>query len=519
MQKACLLLITVFTFSFIQSLDAQDIPPKRELRGAWVATVANIDFPKNNGYSPERLQDEWTGILDQFQEMGLNAVFAQIRPAGDAFYPSKIAPWSRYLTGRQGEPIDKDFDPMAMMIRETHARNMEFHAWLNPYRASMDTIVGNLHKNHPYHSHPDWFVKYGGKLYFNPAKDDVRDYLTEIVLEILMDYDVDGIHFDDYFYPYPAAGEAFPDAEDFAEYGYGYNSIEKWRRKNVDKLIAQVSTMIKTVSPHVKFGISPFGVWRNASSDPQLGSATRAGIESYDDLYADVRLWLEKGWIDYVAPQLYWNIGFAPADYEILLDWWQKNSFGKHVYAGYAMYKVNGESAPAWKDPNEIPRQILLSRAYPNVQGGIFFNTTSLLENRLGVTNSIAEKLYTLPAVLPELPHLKIPTPAAPNLEKPKKKKGKLKLNLSIKPGEENAHYFILYRFEDRRPGDYNNPQNILEIIPINGRRNFTYVDETAQTGKIYTYAVSAVNRQHTESLLSEWRAVEVKEKRVKRVK
>ena len=231
----------LLAISFVWAQNEQDIPPKREFRAAWVATVANIDFPSGKGLSKESYSDEWSSILDELQATGLNAVITQVRPTGDAFYTSRIAPWSKYLSGKQGEELEEGFDPLKMMITETHARNMEFHAWLNPYRAAMDTLVENLHKNHPYHEHPEWFLQYGGKLYFNPALPKVREYITEIVLEILIHYDVDGIHFDDYFYPYPAGGEPFPDMDDFSNYGYGYSSIQTWRRDNVNKLISQVS--------------------------------------------------------------------------------------------------------------------------------------------------------------------------------------------------------------------------------------------------------------------------------------
>lgn len=520
MRHAGHLLVLIFSFLFIQNgFSQEDIPPKREFRAAWVATVANIDFPMGKGYSKEQFTDEWTGILDQLKETGLNAVFAQVRPAGDAFYESRIAPWSKYLSGKQGESLEDGFDPMKMMIEEAHARNIEFHAWLNPYRASMDTIVENLHKKHPVYEHPDWIIQYGGKLYFNPAKPDVRDYITEVVLEILMNYDVDGIHFDDYFYPYPASGETYPDAEDFANYGYGYRSLDTWRRDNVNKLISQVAAMKRSVAPHVKFGISPFGVWRNASTDPVLGSPSMAGIQSYDDLFADVRYWLEKGWIDYVAPQLYWHIGFEPADYEPLLNWWQDNAFGRQVYAGLAMYKVGTNADPAWRDAQQIPQQILLSRAYPNVQGAAFFNTNSLLKNRLRVKDKLTESLYRLPAIWPEMDYLNLPTSLPPNFAKPKMKKGKLKLTFNLNPNGEKGYYLVVYRFEDRRPGDYNNPENILKVVRINGENRITVEDDKAQAGKIYTYAASTMNRQHTESLLSQWRAISVGKKRIKKVK
>lgn len=497
------------------AVNAQEIIPKREFRGAWVATVVNIDFPSKPALEKDVVLEEWNETLDFLKDEGMNAVFAQVRPTGDAFYESKLAPWSKYLTGASGKSPREVYDPMAIMIEEAHNRNMEFHAWLNPYRASMDTMAFNLGEQHPYHTHPEWFVQYGGKLYFNPAMPEVRNYITEVVLEIIMKYDVDGIHFDDYFYPYPAAGELYPDSEDFAKYGYGYFNIEDWRRSNVNALISQVSEMIKTVSPHVKFGISPFGVWRNSAVDAN-GSRTQAGIASYDNLYADVLLWLEKGWIDYVAPQIYWNIGFPAADYELLLDWWHQHSFGKHIYVGHGVYKVGTDAQPAWGKANQIPLQVAMNRLYPNIQGSIFYNTNSLRKNLLGVADSLRLHYYKYPAVWPEMDYLKLPTPPTPKLDKAKYKKGKLTMKCSL---PENAHYLIVYRFEDRKPGDYNNPANIYQIMRLNGAKSITIEDDSPQKGKSYTYSVSAANRQHTESLLSDWRAMEIGNKRAKRIK
>ncbi len=507
----CLLL----SFILYGSTIAQEIVPKREFRGAWIATVANIDFPSTPGISKDKFNKEWTSTLDFLEQTGLNAVFVQVRPSGDAFYPSKIAPWSKYLTGANGKAPRENFDPMKSMISETHQRGMEFHAWLNPYRASMDTLVQNLGKKHPYHTHPEWFVQYGGKLYFNPAMPEVRNYITEIVLEIIMEYDVDGIHFDDYFYPYPAAGELFPDGEDFAKYGYGYLTIDDWRRSNVNALISQVSEMIKTVSPHVKFGVSPFGVWRNKSDDP-AGSNTSAGISAYDDLYADARFWLEKGWLDYVAPQLYWQIGFQVADYEQLLDWWHKNCFDKHVYSGHAVYKVGSHTDPAWRSPNQIPLQVSMNRIFPNIQGSIFYNTNSLKKNLLGVSDSLRLHYFKYPALWPEMKYLNLPEPGVPSLGRAKFKKGALKIKCSVPEG---AHNLVVYRFEDRRPGDYDNPANIFEIIPVEGVKNILIEDHNIENGKSYSYSVSATNQQHTESLLSNWRGVEVRKNRVKKIR
>jgi uncharacterized lipoprotein YddW (UPF0748 family) len=513
------ILVLLVNGLFGQTLAQQAYAPKREFRGAWIATVANIDFPTTPTLTKEAFAKEWLANLDILKEAGFNAVLVQVRPAGDAFYKSKIAPWSKYLTGKAGEALTDGFDPMPFMVEEAHKRNMEFHAWLNPYRASMDTLTANLAGYHPYKQHPEWFIRYGGKLYFNPAIPDVRNYITEIVMEIVTEYNVDAIHFDDYFYPYPAGGELFQDAADFAKYGLGYRSLSDWRRSNVDALISQVSTMLKTMSPHVKFGISPFGVWRNADKDPLLGSATRAGVNTYDDLSADVRGWLEKGWIDYVAPQLYWNIGFPIADYAILLDWWRKNSFERNVYPGIAVYKIGNNPEPAWSKRDEVPNQIKLNRRTPGVQGSIFYNTSSLKKNPLGLLDSLKNFYFKTPALLPEMAYLGIPSSVAPKMTRPKYKKGTLSFTCSLPEAEENANYLVVYRFEDRLPGDYNNPENILEIIPLNGLKKVLVEDKEVKQGKSYTYTASAMNRQHTESMLSQWHAVLIKKNKAKRLK
>ncbi|MFQ5446365.1 MAG: glycoside hydrolase family 10 protein, partial [Saprospiraceae bacterium] len=341
----------------------------------------------------------------------------------------------------------------------------------------------------------------------------------EVVMEIVMEYDVDAIHFDDYFYPYPANGEPFPDAEDFTKYGYGFYSIDDWRRNNVDKLISQVSQVIKTVAPDVKFGVSPFGVWRNSSADPANGSLTRANVSAYDNLYADVRGWLEKGWIDYVAPQIYWNIGYRVADYETLLNWWQRNTFGRALYAGQAVYKVSNNPESAWKTPGEISRQVRLNRSLPAVAGSVFYNASSLLGNPFGVLDSLRNVYFSEPALIPEMPWLNLPEPAPPGLGKIKLKNGEVTFDCSVNRTRNNATYLVVYRFEDRLPGDYNNPENILTTIHIGNTRKVTVVDDSAVTGKVYTYAVSAVNRQHTESALSKWHAVQVDTKKLKRLK
>ncbi|MBI1227385.1 MAG: family 10 glycosylhydrolase [Bacteroidetes bacterium] len=519
MRKASQVLLMCFAiFALNSKLEAQS--PKREFRGAWVATVANIDFPSTQGLTQQRFMDEWEETVDLLKEAGFNTVIAQVRPTGDAFYRSKISPWSKYLSGKQGMPLAGDFDPLTFMVESAHERNLEFHAWLNPYRASMDTSTLTLSNMHPYKSHPEWIMSYGGKLYFNPALPEVRNYITEVVTEIVMDYDVDGIHFDDYYYPYPAAGELLPDSLDFTKYGFGFFSIEDWRRHNVDMLIGQVSSMIKLVAPSVKFGVSPFGVWRNSSKDAALGSATRSSVATYDDLYADVRSWLEKGWVDYVVPQIYWHIGFPVADYEVLLKWWAKNSFGRNVYAGHAAYKVGINKEPEWGNGREIPKQVRLNRSTPEIEGSVFYNFTSLRKNPFGITDSLRNNYYKTPALLPELAYMKLPQSPTPVLDKPKCiKTGGLKFNCYLKDPDKTAKNLVIYRFDDRRPGDYNNPENILQIIRLNGEENLEILDETAAKNKEYTYVASSMNAQHTESILSNWKAVKIGKWRVKKLR
>ena len=265
-------------------------------------------------------------LLDLHQSNGMNAIVMQIRPTGDAFYPSQYEPWSEYLTGKQGLPPNPYYDPLEFMIMETHKRGMEFHAWLNPYRAVFNVFKSSVAPSHITKIHPEWFVIYGDKKYFNPGLPEVRKHTVRVVKDLLNRYDIDAIHMDDYFYPYRIAGKEFPDQKTYEKFGAGL-SKDNWRRSNCDSIIVDINTVIKQTNPRVKFGISPFGVWRNKSQDP-MGSNTKAGQTNYDDLYADILLWLSKGWIDYVTPQLYWERGHSLADYDVLLKWWNENGYG-----------------------------------------------------------------------------------------------------------------------------------------------------------------------------------------------
>ena len=278
--------------------------PKTEFRGVWIATVANIDWPKNPNDSPEKKKQDFIAILDFYQNLNFNAAIVQVRTAGDAFYKTNLAPWSKYLSGKEGEAPKGFNDPLPWMIKETHKRGMEFHAWLNPYRATFDLDTLALSKTHDFYQHPDWMIKYGKKYYYNPGLPEVQENFAKIVEELVTKYTLDAIHFDDYFYPYKIKDEVFNDSVTFQTYSLHNQSLEDWRRSNVDSLVKNVYHTIKKNKPWVKFGISPFGVWKNKSTDPS-GSDTRAGQTTFEDLYADPILWVKKGWLDYLAPQAY----------------------------------------------------------------------------------------------------------------------------------------------------------------------------------------------------------------------
>ena len=390
-----------FGLCFFFSSTAQN---KYEFRAAWIATVDNIDWPSKNAVGNVALQKkEFVDLLDMHKRNGLNAVIVQIRPATDALYPSQYEPWSEWLTGRQGHPPIPYYDPLQFMIDETHKRGIEFHAWCNPYRAEFKIGVSTISPSHITKIHPEWFLIYGDKRYFDPGNKEAQQFVNTIIKDIVKNYAVDAIHFDDYFYPYRILGIEFPDSISYKKYSKGMNK-EDWRRSNVDSIIVLLAQSIKKINPKCKFGISPFGVWRNKDKDPD-GSDTKAGQTNYDDLYADILLWLRKGWIDYVAPQLYWEFGHKAAPYEMLIDWWNNHTYGKHCYIGLGIYRAGTNEA--WKDKTQLPRQIELLRSKKNINGMIFFSSKSFLNNPNGWNDSLQQNYFKVPAQVPEMIWLK----------------------------------------------------------------------------------------------------------------
>ena len=370
-------------------------------RGAWIATVANIDWPTAEAVGDtEKQQTEMVWLLDSLEAIGINAIIFQVRPTADALYYSELEPTSHWLAGKQSFPNEKLkiknyelWDPLEWTIREAHKRQMEVHVWLNPYRVNLaKTDTSEICAEHIWRKHREWFWEYNKQWYFDPGLDVTREWICTIVQDIVLRYDIQAIHMDDYFYPYPSGGKPIPDAKTFAKYPRGFDNIADWRRNNVNLAIQDIHRTIRECNKNVQFGISPFGVWRNASVD-STGSATTAGITNYDDLYADIRLWIKSGWIDYVLPQLYWEIGKKAADYEILAHWWANEVRGTNckLYIGMAPYRLeNASPKNPWGQGNEIGRQMRLNRTIPEISGECFYSTRPLLRNPRGVCDTIA---------------------------------------------------------------------------------------------------------------------------------
>jgi uncharacterized lipoprotein YddW (UPF0748 family) len=419
MKQATVFTLLVFSYlvSFAQPAEPKtelSILPKYEFRGVWIASVENIDWPKRNQYNSDDQKAEYVRQLDLHQANGMNAVIVQVRPATDAFYPSPYEPWSQWLTGKQGKAPFPYYDPLEFTINEAHKRGFEYHAWCNPYRANFNIGKASIAPNHVTKVHPEWFIRYGSTLYFDPGNKEGQDWVVQVIRDMVSRYDIDALHMDDYFYPYRIPGKEFPDDASYAKYGNGMNK-EDWRRSNVDSIIFKLSKAIKEVKPWVKFGISPFGVWRNKSQDPD-GSETNAGVTNYDDLYADILLWLKMKWIDYVAPQIYWEFTQPNAPYQALVDWWNEHTYGRQCYIGLGLYKAGTSSA--WRDKTLIPRQIESLRQKENVQGAVYFSSTSFDKNPLGVNDTLRTNYYREPALIPPMEWL----PAKPEEYRSKNK-------------------------------------------------------------------------------------------------
>jgi uncharacterized lipoprotein YddW (UPF0748 family) len=469
--------------------------PKREFRGVWIATVANIDWPSKPGLSSTEQQKEFIDILEMHKSNGMNAVIVQVRPCADAYYNSPYEPWSKWLTGQIGSYPAPYYDPLEFMIREAHSRGLEFHAWFNPYRA-LTNIDAGIDSASLVFKKPEWFVTYGKNMYFDPGLPEARKHTVNVILDVVNRYDVDGVHFDDYFYPYRIAKSEFPDSTSFEKYRGEFTSKDNWRRNNVDLLIKKINDSINQVKPHVQFGVSPFGVWRNKSVDPE-GSDTRAGQTCYDDLYADILKWMREGWIDYVVPQIYWSIGFEAAPYEVIANWWNENSFNRPVIIGQGVYKVNANGDVRWKEPEQIGKQIRLNRQLSQIKGSAHFSSKSFKSNPLGITDSLKTSLYKHTALTPAWNAPQATGDRQYTITFIGKEKGIQLLWQELQPYFSlNTHTrYVIYRFSKNEKVDLSNPKNIIALSA-----ETAYFDSSAQRKKSYIYVVTSLDRYNQES-------------------
>lgn len=492
-------LFTLFFFCLLFTVQAQN--PKREFRGAWIATVGNIDYPTSKFLTTAQQQTEFIKLLDQHKQAGINAVMVQIRTNGDAFYPSELAPWSEFLTGRQGKTPEPFYDPMLFMVSECRKRGIEFHAWFNPYRAVSNVNTAILDAKHVAIKHPEWLLPFGNLRVLDPGNAEVRKHVRQVVMEVVNRYDIDGVHFDDYFYPYPTTGLTLNDSATYAKDKRGVLNKNDWRRDNVNLLIKAISDSIKVVKPWVKFGISPFGIWQNKSTAQPLGSAT-GGLESYSDIYCDTRTWLQNGWIDYVAPQLYWNIGLTVADYSKLVPWWAENSFDRHLYIGQAAYRINAADNTTWQNTSHMPSQIRLNRANGKVQGSIYYNTNTLNKNPLGFRDSLITNFYKTPSLMPTMAWKDAVAPNAPQNLSVNLTQSGLELKWT-KPTTGTSEFekirgYVVYRFANNEPVDINKVSGIRTIL-YKDTTAFFDTQSTPQATK-YTYVITAFDRLQNES-------------------
>lgn len=371
-------------------------PPPQKVNGVWVATTNGLDFPSQPNLTAEQLKAEIDTILQDIQSWGMNTVIFQVRPACDALYASDLFPVSSVLSSSYTLP--DGFDPLAYIVQAAHERDMKLHAWINPLRVTTGTAEQPSHdlsvlpEASPARQHPEWVVSYAdGRMYWDAGHPEVRQLVADGVKEILDRYEVDGIHFDDYFYPYPQEGAAFDDAATYAKYGEG-KSLEDWRRDNINAMIRQIHDLVDGYDRDIAFGVSPFAVWKNQASDP-LGSATKAGVETYFDLYADTRLWVKEGWLDYICPQIYWSFEQEPAPFDVVFDWWAEcvKDTSVDLWVGHAFYK-QGTDQPGWDDARQTLRQIEYVAAHAEYDGSIFFRYQHIKSDPIGATTAMMQK-------------------------------------------------------------------------------------------------------------------------------
>lgn len=484
-------------------------PKKREFRAVWITTAFNTDWPSKSNLSVAQQQAEFRQLLDEAVSSGMNAVIVQIRPMGDAFYSSRYAPWSAYLSGQQGKPPQPYYDPLHFMVAEAHVRNLEFHAWFNPFRIGISDSVSKLAASHPARKlAPAALIIYDGRLYLNPGEPAVRQFVIDTIMEAVSGYDIDAVHLDDYFYPHnPDNSQSFPDSSSYKAQNKGrFKSVADWRRDNINCFVRDLAKAVKARKSWVKFGISPFGIWRNREDDP-TGSDTVDKLSSYDDLCADTRAWIRNGWIDYVIPQVYWYFGQPGICYEKILAFWSneaKRNPRVQLYIGHALYKVGKDPRKAWQNREEIPNQLRYNQYFPEVCGSAFYSMSALRRDSLGVRTQLGGIFYRPRALVPTMPWLGgTPPPPPPRFASARRESGTVHLSFGDAQAATSTAYYVVYRFMGSSSGSLAEPRNILATVRKQSGKSQEFIDRTAWAGCAYTYVVTAVDRLHNESTAS----------------
>lgn len=474
------------------ALESMAQNPKREFRGAWLHVIGQTQWQnKNTAQAKAYIDDQF----QKLQDAGCNAVIFQVRPTADAMYKSDLEPWTAWLTGKRGKAPSPEWDPMEYAIEQAHKRGMEFHAWLNPYRVTSN-IKDVLPASHMANKEPHRFVKFNGQTFFDPAYKENRDFICEVVRDIVERYDVDAIHIDDYFYPYPANGKKFnSDDGSYRKFGNGMER-NQWRRNNVDLLIEQLYTTIKSAKPWVRFGVSPFGIWRNKKSDPR-GSES-SGLQNYDDLYADVLLWAKNGWIDYLAPQLYWTLDMKAAPSRHLAQWWNDNSEGVDVYIGQDVQRTMTNADPKTGDKNELATKVKISRDLPNVKGNVWWHGYWVTDNLRGVADSLALKHQSTIAIPPVYGDKRLKPASVKNLKVEKKNnENYLVWDAPVNgPTQQDTDVvkYVVYQFFPGEDVNIEDSQTIIALTP----KTRVLLDDDALKG--CRFVVTSLDRMNRES-------------------
>ncbi len=518
LQGVCLLILASF-LAAIPPAQGQDTStvPKYEFRGAWIATVANLDWPKSRYNSTSDQKETLVQILDRLKAAGINAVIFQVRTEADALYASDIEPWSYWLTGEQGAAPDPFYDPLAFAIEEAHERGMELHAWFNPYRVDQGAAYVRA-DSHVTNTHPEWLMAFPGLTILNPGLPQVRDYSTRVVMDVVNRYDIDGVHFDDYFYPYPPdemdqAGNRNKDQEAFEQYSRGFTDVENWRRDNVNIFVEQLFDSIQAVKPHIAFGISPFGIWKSGVP------AGISGLSAYHTIYADAVAWVDSQHVDYLTPQLYWAFD-GGQDYGTLAPWWaeQTSRNDRHLYPGLGVYK--SDVATYWRvgySADEVTRQVAFNQNHPDIMGSVFFRTENItLYNSQGITDSLKSNYYRFPALTPIMAWKDTTAPPAP-VSPTYRWTGERNETVEIiwyrpepSTGQAPVEFFAVYRVKS---DEYPDPGVAMQDARnLQGfTRSTSFTDRPTLSDSSYYYFVTSVSRNSVESPATKTIALEAR--------